>query len=52
MITQVSASEVVAAARGARAEKAEFAVKEIQLQLATQVTVAESTQEQLQRTSR
>nr|XP_012231956.1 PREDICTED: coiled-coil domain-containing protein 102A isoform X1 [Linepithema humile]XP_012231957.1 PREDICTED: coiled-coil domain-containing protein 102A isoform X1 [Linepithema humile] len=52
LLDKVSASEVVAAARGARAEKAESAVKEIQMQLAAQVTVAESTQEQLQRTSR
>lgn len=38
--------------RGARAEKAESVVEELQLRLVAQVSLAESTQEQLQRTSR
>lgn len=48
----MSASEALATERGARAEKAESTVEELQLRLVAQVSLAESTQEQLQRTSR
>ncbi|EZA51107.1 hypothetical protein DMN91_003303 [Ooceraea biroi] len=52
LLDKVSGSEALAAERGARAEKAESTVEGLQLRLATQVALFESTQEQLQRTSR
>ncbi|XP_036146690.1 uncharacterized protein LOC105839587 isoform X2 [Monomorium pharaonis] len=52
LLDKVSASEALATERGGRAEKAESAIKELQLQLVAQVSLAESVQEQLQRASR
>ncbi|XP_071562934.1 uncharacterized protein [Temnothorax nylanderi] len=52
LLDKVSASEALARERGARAEKAESAVEDLQLRLVAQVSLTESTQEQLQRTSR
>ncbi|KAL6268392.1 hypothetical protein P5V15_001527 [Pogonomyrmex californicus] len=48
----VSASETLATERGVRAEKAESTVEELQLRLVAQISLTESAQEQLQRTSK
>lgn len=52
LLDKVSASEALATERGARAEKAESTVEELQLRLVAQVSLAESAQEQLQRASK
>ncbi|XP_011173624.3 ribonuclease Y [Solenopsis invicta] len=52
LLDKVSASEALATERGGRADKAESAVEELQLRLVAQISLAESLQEQLQRTSR
>ncbi|XP_011874537.1 PREDICTED: coiled-coil domain-containing protein 186 [Vollenhovia emeryi] len=52
LLDKVSASEALVTERGVRAEKAESAVEKLQLRLVAQISLAESTQEQLQRTSR
>ncbi|EFN78218.1 hypothetical protein EAI_08194 [Harpegnathos saltator] len=49
---RISVSEVLAADRGARAEKAESALEELQIRLATQMALVDSAQEKLQRTSK
>lgn len=49
---QISASEVLATDRGTRAEKAESALEELQVRLATQIALVDSAQEELQRTTK
>ncbi|XP_025075753.1 autophagy-related protein 23 [Pogonomyrmex barbatus] len=52
LLDKVSASETLATERGVRAEKAESTVEELQLRLVAQISLTESAQEQLQRTSK
>ncbi|KAL0119678.1 hypothetical protein PUN28_007845 [Cardiocondyla obscurior] len=52
LLDKVSASEALASECDVKAEKAESTAEKLQLQLVAQVSLAESTQEQLQRTSR
>ncbi|XP_018403541.1 PREDICTED: uncharacterized protein LOC108780361 [Cyphomyrmex costatus] len=52
LLDKISVSEVLATERDARVEKAESAIEELQLQLVSQVSLAESAQDQLQCTSR
>ncbi|XP_076765858.1 uncharacterized protein LOC143432831 isoform X1 [Xylocopa sonorina] len=48
----VTASETLAVERGTRADKAESIVEDLQLKLATQIALVESSQEQIERYSR
>ncbi|KAF3423740.1 hypothetical protein E2986_09353 [Frieseomelitta varia] len=48
----VTASETLASERGMRADKAESVVEDLQLKLATQIALVESSQEQIERCSK
>ncbi|XP_032665876.1 uncharacterized protein LOC116841702 [Odontomachus brunneus] len=52
LLDKVSVGEALAADRGARTEKAESALEELQVRLATQVALVNSAQEELLRTSK
>ncbi|KOC69048.1 hypothetical protein WH47_09605 [Habropoda laboriosa] len=48
-VLQVTASETLVTERGTRVEKAESMVEDLQLKLATQIALVESSQEQIER---
>ena len=48
----MTASETLAAERGAKAEKAESAAEDLQIRLAMQIALVESSQQQIQRYSK
>ncbi|XP_076765859.1 uncharacterized protein LOC143432831 isoform X2 [Xylocopa sonorina] len=52
LLEKVTASETLAVERGTRADKAESIVEDLQLKLATQIALVESSQEQIERYSR
>ncbi|XP_017877876.1 WEB family protein At5g16730, chloroplastic [Ceratina calcarata] len=52
LLEKVTASEALATERGARADKAESIVEELQLKLANQIALVESSQEQIERYSK
>ncbi|CAK9830351.1 hypothetical protein ANTRET_LOCUS7538 [Anthophora retusa] len=49
LLEKVTASEILITERGSRAEKAESMVEDLQLKLATQIALVESSQEQIER---
>ncbi|XP_043519478.1 uncharacterized protein LOC122533636 [Frieseomelitta varia] len=52
LLEKVTASETLASERGMRADKAESVVEDLQLKLATQIALVESSQEQIERCSK
>ncbi|KAK9309513.1 hypothetical protein QLX08_000768 [Tetragonisca angustula] len=52
LLEKVTASETLATERGMRADKAESNVEDLQLKLATQIALVESSQEQIERYSK
>lgn len=52
LLEKITASETLAAERGTRAEKAESIVEDLQMKLATQIAMVESSQEQIKRYSK
>ncbi|KOX75361.1 hypothetical protein WN51_13231 [Melipona quadrifasciata] len=52
LLEKVTASETLATERGMRADKAESIVEDLQLKLATQIALVESSQEQIERYSK
>lgn len=48
----MTASETLATERGMRADKAESCMEDLQLKLATQIALVESSQEQIERHSK
>ncbi|XP_003694710.1 keratin, type II cytoskeletal 74-like [Apis florea] len=52
LLEKITASETLAAERGTRADKAESIVEDLQMKLATQIAMVESSQEQIKRYSK
>ncbi|XP_061930100.1 uncharacterized protein LOC107996081 isoform X2 [Apis cerana] len=52
LLEKITASETLAAERGTRADKAESIVEDLQVKLATQIAMVESSQEQIKRYSK